>query len=54
MLSNTDQNIALKLTNTKYPIVNMKVTIDNKLNFNEHVSGVCKKASQKLRALARE
>ena len=29
------------------------VTIDNKLNFNEHVSKICKKASQKLHALAR-
>ena len=29
------------------------VTLDNKLNFNEHVSNLCKKASQKLHALAR-
>ena len=29
------------------------VTLDNKLNFNEHVSNICKKASQKLHALAR-
>ena len=29
------------------------VTIDNKLNFNDQVSIICKKASQKLHALAR-
>ena len=29
------------------------ITIDNKLNFNEHVSNICKKANQKLHALAR-
>ena len=29
------------------------VTIDNKLNFDEHVSKICKKASQKTHALAR-
>ena len=29
------------------------VTIDNKLNFDEHVHKICKKASQKLHALAR-
>ena len=28
-------------------------TIDNKLNFDEHVSKLCKKASQKIHALAR-
>ena len=29
------------------------ITIDNKLNFNEHVRKLCKKANQKLHALAR-
>ena len=29
------------------------VTIDNKLNFNEHVDNICKKANNKLQALAR-
>ena len=29
------------------------VTIDNKLNFNEHISKICKKVSTKLHALAR-
>ena len=29
------------------------VTIDNKLNFKEHITNICKKANQKLHALAR-
>ena len=29
------------------------VTIDNKLNFNKHVTKICNKANQKLHALAR-
>ena len=29
------------------------ITIDNQSNFNEHVTGLCKKASQKLHAHAR-
>ena len=29
------------------------ITIDNKLNFNEHVTNICKKANHKLHALAR-
>ena len=29
------------------------VMIDNKLNFKDHVSKICKKASQKIHALAR-
>ena len=29
------------------------ITIDKKLNFNEHVHRICKQANQKLHALAR-
>ena len=29
------------------------IKIDNKLNFNEHVTKLCRKGSQKLRVLAR-
>ena len=29
------------------------ITIDNKLNFNEHIANICKKANQKLHAFAR-
>ena len=31
----------------------LDITIDNKLSFNEHVTNICKKANQKLHALAR-
>ena len=31
----------------------LNIKIDNKLNFNTHVKGLCKKANNKLRALAR-
>ena len=57
LLSNTDQNFSLNVD--QYEIFNsnyeklLGVTIDNKLKFDEHVSGLCKKASQKLHALAR-
>ena len=57
LLSDTDCNFTLtvdqyEISNSKYEKL-LGVTIDNKLNFNEHVSGLCKQASQKLRALAR-
>ena len=57
LLSDTDCNFTLtvdqyEISNSKYEKL-LGVTIDNKLNFNEHVSGLCKKASQKLHALAR-
>ena len=58
LLSNTDfEQVSLKID--QYDISNsnfeklLGVTIDKQLNFNEHVSGLCKKASQKLHALAR-
>ena len=40
--------LLLKLTTPIY----IGVIIDNKLTFNEHVSKICKKASNKLHALA--
>ena len=57
LLSNTDVNIKMKIDN--YEIHNNKhkkllgVTIDNKMKFEEHVSNLCTKASQKLHALSR-
>ena len=57
MLSHPDENISVNVDS--YQIKNSKsekllgITIDNKLSFNEHVSGLCMKASQKLHALAR-
>ena len=42
---------------TKFLTVNceklLEMKFDNKLKFNEHVSGLCKKVSQKLHALPR-
>ena len=57
LLSNTNVNIKMKIDN--YEIQNNKqikllgVTIDNKMKFEEHVSSLCTKASQKLHALSR-
>ena len=50
--------------NTKFPLPacilknsnsqkRLGVTIDRKLNFNEHVTNLCDKASKKIQALAR-
>ena len=49
LLVNVDQYEIHNSTNEKL----LGVTFDNKLTFNEHVSGLCKKASQKLHALSR-
>ena len=57
LLSSDDTNLLVNVDN--YEIFNsnceklLGVKFDNKLKFNEHVSGLCKKASQKLHALAR-
>ena len=57
LLSETDTNLSVKVDSCEiYNSNNQKflgIKIDNKLTFNEHVSGLCKKASQKLHALAR-
>ena len=55
----SDNDPELSLTVDTFAITNsnsetlLGVTIDNKLNFNQHVSKLCTKASQKLHALAR-
>ena len=46
---NIDNNISLNEGSEKL----LGITIDNKLTFKIHVSNLCKKASQKLHALAR-
>ena len=57
LLSKSEGNISINIDGNQ--ILNSKsekllgITIDNKLTFDEHVSGLCKKASQKLHALAR-
>ena len=56
IISNTS-NVSAKIENDiiqgKASVKLLGITIDNNLNFNEHVSNLCKKASQKLHALAR-
>ena len=55
----SDPNPNISVTVDHYQIPNSKsqkllgITIDNKLLFNEHVSNLCRKASQKLHALSR-
>ena len=57
LLSHPDEAISVNVDG--YQITNSKreklhgITIDTNLSFNEHVSGLCAKASQKLHALAR-
>ena len=50
-------NVFLNVNNEKLiaesKVKLLGITIDNKLDFNEHVSNICKKASQKLHALTR-
>ena len=57
LLSNHDNDCYLKVEDEvivcEKSVKLLGVTIDNKLNFNEHVSKLCKKANQKLHALAR-
>ena len=57
LLINTDENAALKIKNET--ITNssneklLGILFNNKFDFNEHVTLLCRKASQKLNALAR-
>ena len=57
LISKIDKNISINIDNE---IINcsksvklLGITIDNKLDFKEHVSALCKKVSLKLHALAR-
>ena len=57
LLSDSNPNFSVHVD--QYQISNssseklLGITIDNNLKFNDHVAGLCKKASQKLHALAR-
>ena len=57
IITNQEQGIFAKVGNDviecSKSIKLLGITIDNKLNFNEHALKICKKASQKLHALAR-
>ena len=49
----SDIKIGNDIITNKTNVKLLGVTIDNKLNFNEHVDNICKKANNKLHALAR-
>ena len=57
LIGNTDEPIEIRVSESliKKSICEkfLGVKIDNKLNFDGHVKGLCKKANNKLRALAR-
>ena len=48
-----EMNVGKEIIECENSVKLLGITLDNKLNFNEHVSNICKKASQKLHALAR-
>ena len=48
-VANINQN---RISNTKFEKL-FGETFDNRLNFNHHISNICKTASHKLHALAR-
>ena len=56
-INNTTESFQIKIgnetvSNSKYEKL-LGVKVDHELNFNEHVSSLCKKANQKLNALSR-
>ena len=57
LINNTKESSQMKIgnetvSNSKYDRL-LGVKVDHELSFNEHVSSLCKKASQKLNALSR-
>ena len=57
LISNRDKDLSLIIDNEviecSKSVKLLGVTIDNGLNFSEHISNLCKKVSTKLHALAR-
>ena len=57
LLSDPNEDFSLKVDKSEVKNSSLQtllgIKIDNKLNFNEHVTGICTKASQKLHALSR-
>ena len=56
-INNTTESFQIKIgndtvSNSKHKKL-LEIKVDHDLNFNEHVSSLCKKASQKLNALSR-
>ena len=50
---NTNLNLNGKIIRTSDSLKILGVTIDNKLNFNEHINDVCNKASQRVGVIMR-
>ena len=50
---NNDIKIGKDIITSEASVKLLGITMDNKLNFNEHVDKICKKANDKLHALAR-
>ena len=48
-----EMNVGKEIIECENSVKLLGITLDNKLNFNEHVSNICKKASQKLHTLTR-
>ena len=46
-------NVGEEIIECETSVTLLGITLDSKLNFNEHVSNICRKASQKIHALAR-
>ena len=57
LLVDNDENVALKIKNETITNSSKKkllgILFNNKIEFNEHVSSLCRKSSQKLNALGR-
>ena len=57
LVTKNDENISLNIDDEiikgSKSVKLLRITIDNKLNFSEGVSNICKKVSKKLHALAR-
>ena len=54
LIVNTDKSIEIRIVESLIERSKkfLGIKINNKLNFNAHVKGLCKKANNKLRALA--
>jgi len=52
-IDNLSINVGNEVINASKTVNLLDITIDNKLSFKEHVSKICRKASQKFHALAR-
>ena len=57
LINNTKEGFQIKISNetvsnSKYEKL-LGVKVDHELNFNEHLSSLCNKTSQKLNALSR-